>query len=53
MQLTEEERKLAQKIGKQGGNTTLERHGKEHFSKIGKGWPKGKPRKKPVDKLPE
>lgn len=34
-----------------GGQATLEKHGKEHFSKISKGWIKGKKRKaQPVEK---
>lgn len=48
MHLTDEERALAQKTGSSGGKETLKRLGKEHFKKIAKGWPKGKPRKKPV-----
>jgi hypothetical protein len=42
----------ARLLGKKGGKTTLERHGREHFSKASKarksfkgGWPKGRPRK--------
>lgn len=36
-------------LGSSGGNTTKEKYGKEHFSKIAKGWPKGKKRKVKLD----
>lgn len=36
---------LGQLLGRTGGQATLQKHGKEHFSKIAKGWPKGKKRK--------
>lgn len=37
--------KAAQQLGSLGGQATVEKHGKDHFSKIAKGWPKGKKRK--------
>lgn len=37
--------KAAQELGKLGGKATMEKYGKDHFSKIAKGWPKGKKRK--------
>lgn len=36
----------AKQLGKLGGQATVEKHGREHFKKIAKGWPKGKKRKK-------
>lgn len=42
--------KIIQKLaGSQGGQKTASLYGKEHFSKIAKGWPKGKKRKKKVE----
>lgn len=38
--------KAAQSLGKLGGQKTAALHGREHFRKIAKGWPKGKKRKK-------
>jgi len=32
-------------LGQMGGKATFAKYGKEHFSKIAKGWPKGKKRK--------
>lgn len=37
--------KAAQELGKLGGKVTMEKYSKDHFSKIAKGWPKGKKRK--------
>lgn len=39
---------ILSELGQMGGKATLAKYGKEHFSKIAKGWPKGKKRK-PVD----
>lgn len=39
--------KAAQQLGKLGGQATVAKHGNDHFRRIAKGWPKGKPRKKP------
>ena len=35
----------ATNLGESGGNATKAKYGKEHFSRITKGWPKGKKRK--------
>jgi len=39
--------KAAQQLGKLGGRATVAKHGSDHFRRIAKGWPKGKPRKRP------
>lgn len=39
-------KKVAQELGKRGGQKTASLYGSEHYKKIAKGWPKGKPRKK-------
>ncbi len=39
--------KAAQQLGKRGGRATVAKHGKEHFRRIARGWPKGKPRNQP------
>lgn len=36
MELPEEVKQLFRESGKKGGNTTLKRHGKEHFNRITK-----------------
>ena len=36
---------MGKELGRSGGQATLEKHGKEHFSKIAKGWVKGRKRK--------
>ena len=36
---------IGKMLGSQGGQKTVSLYGKEHFSKIAKGWPKGKKRK--------
>lgn len=40
-----DELNASRELGARGGKATLEKYGKEHFSKIAKGWPKGKKRK--------
>lgn len=37
--------KAAVSLGTKGGHATLSKYGKDHFSSIAKGWPKGKKRK--------
>lgn len=36
---------MGKELGKLGGNATAARYGKGYYSRIAKGWPKGKKRK--------
>lgn len=43
--------KAAIELGRLGGRKTVEKYGSEHFRKITKGWPKGKPRRRKTDRV--
>ena len=48
--ITKEEKKLFAKIGKEGGTTTRDRYGKNHYKEMAKKrWEKYKKEKEPVD----
>lgn len=48
---TKEEREIFARLGREGGKTTKERYGKNHFKEMAKKrWEKVKAEKEPVDK---